>query len=327
MPIRFVRYRYLKRQRKQRYVAVTPPYPNCKNCHTELHGQFCSVCGQHAFVANQPLKESIMTYMDTNYAFDKKLGTTLYALFFRPGFLTREFMQGRIARHVHPFKLYFFASILFFGIALSVSSDSDTSKDEKIEINTGKAKLGKGVVLNMGERSDSAATTSIGYKAGSPKQEKASAKEEDDTESTFDRVARKIIEKNLNGKTKSEVEGMLYHNISLAMLLMMPIFALLLKLVYIRRKHYYLSHLIHAVHLHTVFFILMAIGILWDTLVGTFEISGWLQLVVMGYFVVSLARYYEQGWFKSLVKSFLLLSVYFIVCLIGIIGAFVVMLV
>ncbi len=43
-----------------------------------------------------------------------RLPRTLTALFFRPGLLTRDYLEGRVERHIRPFKLYLVSSLFLF---------------------------------------------------------------------------------------------------------------------------------------------------------------------------------------------------------------------
>lgn len=320
MLFRFFKYHFTKRKRNYRYVATRPPYTHCKNCGEELQGVYCAACGQQTIITNQPLRESIATYFETYYALDRRVGFTLYFLFFRPGFLAHEFVRGRIERYVHPFKLYFFSSILFFSIALVGLSGSDKKKDTSPE----KAKKEQLV-----ERAITNSTSQIrNANAQEKKVDKKSAKvdvdldENDKDESAFERAITKIAEKKLKDKSPEEVEQMFMSNFSLSMLLLMPIFAVLLKLMYLRRRHRehrYIGHLIHAVHLHCFTFIVVSIGILWDALVKGPHIKGWMIFGAFVYLVVSLAKYYRQGYFKSFIKAATLLFFYSIINLVAIV--------
>jgi hypothetical protein len=309
MTPRYFRYKLLKSKRKNRNLVKQPPYSHCKNCGNLLHGQYCAVCGQYALVTNQPLKESILSYLDTNYAFDQRLGNTLYFLFFKPGKLTREFINGRIARYVHPFKLYFFASILFFGIALGFNSSEKAHEKIDHQMILGDADLSANPATT--EKLDSLSTIakdnySLSIGSENPATEK---------------WLRKVVDEKIVGKTKGEIAQMFYRNLSFAMLLLMPIFAILLKLFYRRQKQFYFIHLIHAIHLHATFFIFMAISTLWDEFVGKPEISGWMFLLTLVYLVLSLSNLYGQGIMKSILKAFLMMCVYMFVLLVAVVGA------
>jgi hypothetical protein len=269
------------------------------------------VCGQFAHLDNRPFGESLAFYLEHHYGLDHKLGSTLFSLFFRPGFLTKEYMAGRIARHVHPFKLYFFASILLFGVAISFTPYSKEHMKHANEM-----------VIEESAPADSVKSTPIAATATNQKGNNAKeVVKNDDDESAFDSMMENLSETNLKGKTKGEVAEMFFHNLSISVLLLMPIFALLLKLFYIRRKQYYMSHLIHSIHLHTVLFILLSIGMIWDSQVNQHRITGWLTLLFLVYLVLSLSRLYGQGIRKSTVKALMMLSIYSIICLIAVIGA------
>ncbi|WP_320054678.1 DUF3667 domain-containing protein [uncultured Acetobacteroides sp.] len=314
MPIRFIRYRYLKRRRKHRYLPVKPPYTHCKNCGNVLHSQYCSVCGQFAHLDNRPFGESLAFYLEHHYGLDHKLGSTLYNLFFRPGFLTKEYMAGRIVRHVHPFKLYFFSSILLFGVALHFTPLSKENMKNADEL-----------AVKETPHVDSAKTKDMDKVAPAQKKgeedESVSANDDDDDESAFDSMIEGLAEGSLKGKTQGEVAEMFFHNLSISVLLLMPIFALLLKLFYIRRKQYYMSHLIHSIHLHSVLFILLSVGAIWDSQVNAHKITGWMLLLFLVYLVLSLSRLYGQGIRKSTVKALMMLSIYSIICLLAVVGA------
>jgi Protein of unknown function (DUF3667). len=308
MPIRFIRYRYIKRRRKHRYLPLKPPYTHCKNCGNVLHSQYCSVCGQFAHLDNRPFGESLAFYLEHHYGLDHKLGSTLFNLFFRPGFLTKEYMAGRIARHVHPFKLYFFASILLFGVAVNFTPLSGKNM-----------KHGNELAVKETPHVDSTKTVTTEHKEVNAK---VGAKEDDDDSSAFDDMIDRLSDKNLKGKTNGEVSEMFVHNLSISVLLLMPIFALLLKLFYIRRKQYYMSHLIHSIHLHTVLFILLSVGTIWDySYANGHKITGWLMLLFLVYMVLSLSRLYGQGIRKSTVKALMMLFIYSIICLVAVVGA------
>ena len=96
--------------------------------------------------------------------------------------------------------------------------------------------------------------------------------------------------------------------------IMMPILALLLKLLYIRRKHYYIEHLIFSFHYHAFAFITTAAllflflfpweGVNEDLFYMT--LPGILGIAIMIYQFVAMRRVYKQGWIKTFFKfSFL----------------------
>jgi len=298
-------------RRRSPYVPATPPYTHCKNCGYELHGQFCSVCGQHAFVANQPLRDSIVSYLETNYSFDHKLGHTLRHLLFRPGFLAREFMKGRVARHVHPFKLYFFSSILLFGVMIPINLSLDpkhTADRSKPVIASGDdyKKAGGIIVINP---QDSAKVAEQKAKSGGAVAKKDS--------SDFE---RRVI-RSLSNTTQEELLQRFIRYLSFSVLFLMPVFALLLMLVYRRKERYYLGHLILSIHQHVVLFLAISISLLWEMLISkSYTIGGWISLAMIVYLVLSLSRFYSERIAKSVMKAFILMFMYLIICSVVVVG-------
>jgi len=101
----------------------------------------------------------------------------------------------------------------------------------------------------------------------------------------------------------------LFSNLPYMMLCCIPLFALVLKLLYIRRRLFYIDHLIYALHIHTFFYagimliVLATIGLI-HSLPGA--IAGWLIALLWVAFVtqifLSIRYVYRQGWFFSIFK-------------------------
>src|SRR5687767_11531382 len=100
--------------------SATPPEPprpqtyTCANCGAELSGEYCAACGQR----HEPHIHSVAHFAGEAFESishaDSRLWRTLWYLFSRPGFLTREFFAGRRVAYLPPFRLYLVLSVLFF---------------------------------------------------------------------------------------------------------------------------------------------------------------------------------------------------------------------
>lgn len=331
MFLRYLRYKLIKIKRHQkRYTKLEPPYTHCKNCGHELHGQYCSVCGQHAFVASRPFKDSIFSYLDSNYALDKQLGHTLRDLLLRPGYLAREYMNGRIARHVHPFKLYFFASILLFGIMIPLTQNF--SKEKKTINNKPLVDPSQAGKHNPNHQKAIGATdtTNIAPKDSLRIREEVGPADEEGQNDAFkislgdDKSMSKLerqAKKNLTGVSREELLQKFLRYLSFSVLFLMPVFALLLMLVYRGKERYYIGHLVLSVHQHVVLYIAISLSLAWQQLISTKHPIGtlifWATII---YFVLSLAYFYREKIVKSVLKAFLLLFMYLIICSIAIIA-------
>ena len=99
---------------------------------------------------------------------------------------------------------------------------------------------------------------------------------------------------------------------SQAMFILLPLFALLLKIFY--RKTFYTAHLIFTVYLFAVTFIVYAAILSIETVADRYLAVMLLQLVFllywMVYFIVALHVNYQQGWPGSILKALLLLLLF-----------------
>ena len=98
-------------------------------------------------------------------------------------------------------------------------------------------------------------------------------------------------------------------------ILMMPALALILKLLYIRRKRYFVEHLVFSFHYHAFAFWIVSIMLLVLHWTGAWEenyvpwVSAVPNIVVVGiliYLFIAMRRVYKQGFFKTLIKNSIL---------------------
>ena len=108
-----------ERQTTNRAVSET-----CPNCGAEVLGSYCHQCGQEHTVRVRPLRGLLTDALGDLFSFDNRLFRTLKLLLFRPGFLTIEYLKGRRAPYVPPFRLYLIVSIVYFSIASLLGTES-----------------------------------------------------------------------------------------------------------------------------------------------------------------------------------------------------------
>jgi Protein of unknown function (DUF3667) len=114
----------------------------------------------------------------------------------------------------------------------------------------------------------------------------------------------------------------LFSNLPYMMLCCIPLFALVLKVLYIRRRLFYIDHLIYALHIHTFFYagiMLIVLATIGLTRFAPDAIAGWLIALLWIAFVtqifLSIRYVYRQGWFFSIFKFFFGGFVYLMVLL------------
>lgn len=99
-------------------------------------------------------------------------------------------------------------------------------------------------------------------------------------------------------------------NILWMVLLMMPMLALALKLLYIRHPYLYIEHLIFSFHTHTFLFLFYSLLLMLGIWAG-YELLTWALLPIAAYLFLAMKRFYGQSWGKTLLK-FLLVNIFYL---------------
>ena len=99
---------------------------NCLNCGAELTGPFCHQCGQHAHV-HRTLSAFFHDLLHGVLHFEGKIWRTLPLLAWRPGELTRRYIDGQRASFVSPIALFLFCVFLTFAVIGLTSSAIDVA--------------------------------------------------------------------------------------------------------------------------------------------------------------------------------------------------------
>ncbi len=310
----------------------------CLNCAAPLKGLYCHNCGQpdRHFIRFFP--KVLWDMVNEAFDFDSKVFRTLLPLLFSPARLTMEYIAGRRARYVNPLRLYIISSVLFF-ITITFLGDG-------IKIDTDNHGDHNGIVITDGteNKPDTGAekTTSPKNKSASEDHEQLDITLDNGKEwhpetnpatfgDTFSEETTKEInhflwpmakklEKAINDDPSVLIDEFL-NTIPQMMFILLPLFALLLKLTYIYKKHYYMEHLILALHSHSFIFITLLIIILLDIIGDKVEPDTWLMSsitiskVLLSIWIpinlyLSQKKLYAQGYFLTTIKYFFVASLY-----------------
>src|SRR4051794_27102967 len=106
--------------------------PNCRNCGAALEGPFCHECGQHAHV-HRTLGAFFHDFLHGVLHFEGKIWRTLPLLAWRPGELTRRYIDGQRASFVSPIALFLFCVFLMFAVVGLTSNTSKVSAKAKAD--------------------------------------------------------------------------------------------------------------------------------------------------------------------------------------------------
>ena len=333
---------------------------NCPNCYYPLprFGQYCSHCGQKYTDGRVTVMSLVRNFLEDSLNLDAKIWRTLGALFI-PGKLTKTFFAGKQQRYVRPLRLFFVFAILtvaavsFFEaeFAQGFFVDIDDAFDQDIhyssfleQLDTTSTALREKLPVEQhaaldslwlkmsGEYEDS---IGIGVNFGSvdewenlsnfniAKSDIATLDPDTLLEkyNVTDFWDRLILRQNLRLQSQGENFAAYILNQAIwMMMLIMPVLALFMKFLYIRRPYYYVEHLIFSFHGHAFLFLVLIVLMLLDNVSAISdhmeEIWAGGFLVMQFYFYKSLRNVYQQSRFKTIVK-FLILNFLYIFVFIG----------
>jgi Protein of unknown function (DUF3667) len=337
------------RRRFGRGKDTGPLLTHCENCGATLHGHWCDQCGQPAIEYRRSFRYVVADLLNEFLNWDSKFFTTIALLILKPWRLTNEFLAGKRVRYVNPLRLYLLASILFFfavnfgakGIRFDPSKlDSKDRAELESELKDAdlppeaREKLEALLRDSSPSSAPSGATNqasptpapSVSSDETSP-QPAESANEQkkygkigerpfvvfDGSKSStpFERwiEARAKDKMGEKGTKMGLFISTLFSNLPYMMLCCIPLFAFVLKLLYVRRRIFYIDHLIYALHIHTFFYagiMLIVLATIGLTRFAPGAIGGWLIALLWIAFVtqifLSIRYVYRQGWFFSVFK-------------------------
>lgn len=295
---RVVRYRRLRMLHRYRVKHTVPSYTNCKNCDTKLEGIYCHKCGQYALDTNQNFWKFIKQYFDNTFQTDGRAFRTFGALITSPGFLSTEFSRGRIARYVHPLKLYLFCSIVFFAfIFLIVPGSGQIIAQKNIQ---NQALL----IDSLNIKKDS---LSLLY-SGQPDLIKSKS---DSISGVYKELIRLKDEKL---KVKGFVD-VIIDKTPLMMMILMPLYGAFLWLCFRRRYKNYMPHFVFAIHIHIFLFLLIALMTLLLQIDGITPYVLWSVFALMTiYIVIATRNFYGNRWVGSILRSGVAFYLYIFLC-------------
>lgn len=301
---------------------------NCLNCGARLSGQYCGQCGQRSRSRLISLWELVSDAFGDLFELDSRLWRTLVPLVLRPGRLTHDYLLGRRARYMPPFRMYLVMSLIFFVVAFFDPS----------------AQLGllfeEPQALPTPDATASPDSVPDGVAPEPPADEPAALRltmdnsgegglecsvDPSDVSDLPDWLARRLTAERLqhiceraqldNGRA---LFNEVIDNVPTALIVLLPLMALVLKALYPLSRRYYVEHLLFVVHFHAFFFLVLALQILFSrlaTVAGLPEVVSVLALVATSlyipvYLFVAMRRVYAQGRFFTVLKYLALVTSY-----------------
>jgi predicted RNA-binding Zn-ribbon protein involved in translation (DUF1610 family) len=216
----------------------------CLNCgesfgeRGERRRRFCPECGQETTLRAPTMAEFAQQFGGAYFATEGALWRSLKLLLLQPGALTAQYLAGRRKHYVLPLRLYLTISLLVLLLVRVVGiGTAEIKVGDAAEI----AKENSHITLNMGGGS-------AGMRDGVFFCESLPTWVCQHVQRRLDIDPKKML---------SEVEFMkdrFLGNLGGAMFVLLPSFALWLKLAYRNRRLRYTEHLVFALHVHSFWF-------------------------------------------------------------------------
>lgn len=318
---------------------------SCLNCGAQLDEvyNYCPICGQENTDNRVNFKTLVGDFFNNYIGVDSRMGRSLIPFLRYPGKLTEDFVSGKRVSFMHPIRLYLVLSLFyFFVISLPDTRTSDDSEPVPESEDVATDSTSNPVVttenledvLSRGTDKDvtNEEMTDDGFWIITDENFDIFQDLRDNKALTDQMILDSLntdemgfwevmVAKQMIRVGRSEQENLVSYiqqNLPIMMFFMLPLYALILKLFYIRRSSLYIDHMVHALHLHAFFYFLFGMIVLLYQYILRFS---WAEdLLVFGAFIWmtvycfrSFRRVYNQGWFKTFLKLFFSGWVYLIV--------------
>jgi predicted RNA-binding Zn-ribbon protein involved in translation (DUF1610 family) len=276
------------------------PAPDCTNCGASLgepRPKFCPACGQETNLRPPRLMEFVQQFGGAYFSTEGALWRTLKLLLLKPGELTRQYLAGRRKHYVLPLRLYLSVSLIAL-LALRIVTSFALEQADAVKID-----LKDGVnLISFGPNMQAGTRDGVFFCNGFPPW-------------VCKRIERRIaLDEAGLVRQVQELGPRFVSNAGVAMFVLVPLFALLLKLVYWNRRLRYTEHLVFALHVHSVWFLIQLL-LLPDW--------AWLSALAWSaiplYTILAMRTVYAGRWWPRLLRAALLSLLYFIALILALI--------
>lgn len=323
---------------------ATAPVPHCLNCDGVLTGQYCGTCGQRADSRLISIWELFKDSFADLFDVDSRVWRTLSKLAMRPGVLTRDYLQGRRARYLPPFRTYLIFSLVFFIIAFfdpreqfsvlfepgddvaEVQKDREARQQARREVFDELAKEGiviapaapeadeRGVSVTMNGEQFDADCELEGFDAAELPAWLGRRLTRDRLQTVCNRMFGE------GGVGVSGFFDRLLESVPVGLFVLLPIMALVLKALYPLSKRFYVEHLLFVLNYHAFVFLALTTEVLLGRVGGLLPVPGWISgilglaiaVYVPVYLYKAMRRVYGQGHLMTVPKFLLLMMAYWL---------------
>ncbi|MFI4979053.1 MAG: DUF3667 domain-containing protein [Nevskiales bacterium] len=303
---------------------------SCMNCGALLGGAYCAACGQESRIETPTVGEFVREFVQDQMALEGKLLRTLKLLVTRPGELTLDYISGKRQCYIRPLRLYLALSVVFFAVSGLIShpdwmqpnsgdEDKPLFKLTHDESPQGDAKK------QAPAAADGKADTAVADASSKPSTVPGASVPDETYDGLRDlKTGYPLLDARIHkffNQTQKQASAQLSHAVDsdapVAMFFLLPLFAGLLQLAYLRHHLRYGVHLLFSLHYHAfVFLDLLLQEIPWPSLVDAL-----LKIAIPAYLVLALRRVYGGKWWTTGFGVLALLLVYSVLIGITMFGA------
>nr|WP_279346146.1 DUF3667 domain-containing protein [Gramella oceanisediminis] len=358
----------------------------CLNCHLplDLSDQYCPNCGQLNSTKKLSFKDFFEEFFSGVFAYDSRFQRTLRVLLFRPGKISKDYINGKRMRYANPFRFYLSASILFF-LLFGLTVDLNNSNQAEVDFEDQPPIFAPGLpdaerdsIRELIEENSLDSINKVLSQRGMDSIKSLPlSRIQDSIETEADSITENYLD---NYVPQSEIDTMHFWNanktrielysafldqtrirnseiaidslrhehsaynhwlykkvvdfdtfkeepnlfinyfvskLPFIIFFYLPVFALFIWLLYLRRPFNYMEHLIFAFHTQTMFFILYGLAILVKIIID----SNWpvtaANFIFLFYLYKGMRFFYGQNRVKTILKFLILNLIFFILAIIA----------
>ena len=327
---------------------------HCLNCNQLLpeSSRYCNNCGQKSYINHLSIKVLVQEFFASIFNLDNRVFRTLGAIFI-PAKLSLAYKKGEINKYINPARLFLLSLIFHFALysTLFDLNDLNRFRDDAIrDINNKEIcmkfqnSLAKDSVGYFGPIDKDSLKIAVFGKSDCNKKDtfpdasinfvaefdikSVGIEKRDAFFMSIPEIEKKYTFKNIIQKyttlqyikfARNPAGGVKYiiANLAWGVVLVVLLLALLMKVIYLKQKPYYVELVTLHMHNHAFIFLISILMIYLPTKIyGDLDSVPALLLnlafcLIAVYVYLSMKFYFLQGWFKTFVKYIIISFIYF----------------
>lgn len=317
--------------------ADIPPGTPCANCQTPLIGTYCHGCGQLAEDFHKSVWKLGREALESFFHLDGRLARTIPRLLWRPGRLTRDYIDGKRAFQVPPLRMFLVVLLLTFlvgqcamgrqgadllasqagGMGEGVSDGFAGRESPQAALDQARAEIEADESLTESERRIALAAVDRnwgGFAAGIAAVQEANRTIQTEAENPADARSAADFEAWLQQRLDAVQAEPRRFALLLGMwaqrvaILALPVSALILTCLFFwRRDVFVFDHLIFS--MHSLTFQLLLLTVIFVLALATGPMAWWLAILSPVHLFAHMRETYRSNTIMTLIRMYLLFTV------------------